>query len=153
MGAKSQDLATGDGTTTVVILCGSLLKKCLELIDKGVHPSINSELFCKTSQAAIKFLENKLGIPIDIRNRNLLIKVANTSLNSKLVSNYSQLSVIAVDCVLKVINPSCPDLTDLRNVKIFKKLGRTIDDSEIVDGFILDHKTSYKLTNLIFKFK
>lgn len=40
-----QDQAAGDGTTTVTVLCGSLLKKCQALLDRGVHPSLISDAF------------------------------------------------------------------------------------------------------------
>ncbi len=42
----------GDGTTSVVVICGALLKKCQELLEKGVHPTIISDAFDKAAQKA-----------------------------------------------------------------------------------------------------
>ena len=45
--SKSQDVVAGDGTTSVVVICGALLKKSLELLEKGIHPTIVSDAFEK----------------------------------------------------------------------------------------------------------
>lgn len=49
-----QDIAAGDGTTSVVVLCGALLKKCLELLQQGVHPTIISDGFNLAVSQAVK---------------------------------------------------------------------------------------------------
>merc|ERR1711976_13709 len=143
--AKSQDIMAGDGTTTVVILCGSFLKKSLELLAKSVHPTIISDSFYKASQIANEFLERAIGIAVDLNDRKSLIKVATTSLNSKVVSCCSPLlSSIAVDCISQIFHESNPEGMDLRNIKIIKKLGGTLEDSEMIDGLVLDQNTFYK---------
>jgi T-complex protein 1 subunit delta len=52
--SKSQDIVAGDGTTTVVVLAGALLKQCLNLLGKGLHPTIISEAFHKASEKAVE---------------------------------------------------------------------------------------------------
>jgi T-complex protein 1 subunit delta len=139
--AKSQDVAAGDGTTTVTILCGSLLKKCLVLLDKGIHSNVISDAFYKASHTAATFLEKTVGVPVNLDDRDSLLKAANTSLSSKVISQYtSMLSPIAVDSILKVMEPT--RMVDLDNIRIVKKLGATVDDSEMVDGLVLKHKAS-----------
>jgi hypothetical protein len=49
-----QDINAGDGTTSVTVLCGALLNKCLMLLDKGVHPTIISDAM---NIAAVKACE------------------------------------------------------------------------------------------------
>jgi len=72
-----------------------------------------------------------------------LIKAASTSLNSKVVSQYATLlAPIAVDCVLRVQDPARPESVDLRDVKVVKRLGGTVDDTEVVEGMVFDHKAS-----------
>ncbi len=44
-----QDVVAGDGTTSVVVICGALLKKCQELLEKGVHPTVISDAFGKAA--------------------------------------------------------------------------------------------------------
>ncbi len=50
--AHSQDVVAGDGTTSVVVICGSLLKKAQELLERGVHPTVISDSFNKAAQKA-----------------------------------------------------------------------------------------------------
>lgn len=40
--SKAQDVEAGDGTTSVVVLAGALLKAAESLLDKGIHPNIVS---------------------------------------------------------------------------------------------------------------
>lgn len=70
-------------------------------------------------------LQGDVPRPLRTRRANLL-KAAKTSLNSKVVSNHSELlAPIAVDCILKVMDPERPDSVDLKDIKIVKKLGGT----------------------------
>ncbi|CAL8464612.1 g4147 [Coccomyxa elongata] len=140
--AKAQDVAAGDGTTSVTVICGALLRKCLELLEKGVHPTVISDSFAKAAAKAVEVLES-VAIPVDLGDRESLIKAANTSLSSKVVSQYSTLlSPMAVDAVLKVLDPTRPDFLDLKDIKVVTKLGGTVDDSELVDGVVFDQKAS-----------
>jgi T-complex protein 1 subunit delta len=48
----AQDVVAGDGTTSVVVICGALLKKCQDLLEKGVHPTAVSDAFAKAAAKA-----------------------------------------------------------------------------------------------------
>ncbi|KAG2428254.1 hypothetical protein HYH02_014436 [Chlamydomonas schloesseri] len=140
--SKSQDVVAGDGTTSVVVICGALLKKCQELLEKGVHPTIISDAFFKAAAKACEILEG-IAIPVNLEDRDALLRAATTSLSSKVVSQYSSLlSPMAVDAVLKVMDPARPNLLDLRDIKVVSKVGGTIDDSEMVDGMVFDQKAA-----------
>lgn len=77
--------------------------------------------------------------PVNLSDRASLLQAASTSLSSKIVSQYSNLlGPIAVDSVLKVVDPKTADNVDLRNIRIIKKVGGTIEDSEMVDGLVLN---------------
>merc|ERR1711959_287787 len=88
--SKSQDVNAGDGTTSVVVICGSLLKKCLELLNKGVHPTIISDSMGKACKKAAEILQ-EMAAPVPIEDREALIRAATTSLSSKVVSQYASL--------------------------------------------------------------
>lgn len=84
-------------------------------------------------------IENNLSLPVEITNRETLIECVNTSLSSKVVSSYSELfSPMAVDAVLKVIDTKSATNVDLKDIKIVKKLGGTIEDSELVEGLVFE---------------
>jgi len=140
--SKSQDVVAGDGTTSVTVLCGALLGKCIGLLNKGVHPTLISDAMHRASLKACEVLTD-MAIPVDLQDREALIKAATTSLSSKVVAQYSSIfAPIAVDAVLKVTDPARPDNLDLRDVKIVKKVGGTCDDTTMVDGLVFDHKAS-----------
>jgi len=141
--SKSQDVEAGDGTTTVVILAGSLLSASQHLINRGIHPMRISEAFGKAARKAEEILEG-MAVPVDLSDRESLIKSAITSLNSKVVSQYSNLlAPLAVDAVLRVIDPKNAINVDLKNIKVVKKLGGTIDDTEMIDGLVFTQKASH----------
>ncbi|XP_002736636.2 T-complex protein 1 subunit delta-like [Saccoglossus kowalevskii] len=140
--SKSQDVAAGDGTTTVVVIAGSLLDASAKLLAKGIHPTTISEAFQKASDKAVEILEG-MSTPVDLTNREALIQSATTSLSSKVVSQYSNLlAPIAVDAVLKVVDPSHSDNVDLKDIKIIKKLGGTIEDTQLIDGVVFTQKVA-----------
>ncbi|KAK1301530.1 hypothetical protein QJS10_CPB12g00295 [Acorus calamus] len=141
--SKSQDSAAGDGTTTVVVLAGALLKYCLPLLSSGVHPTLISDSLHKLSVKAVEVLTS-MAKPIELSDRDSLVKSASTSLNSKVVSQYSSLlAPIAVEAVLSVLDSEKPEMVDLKDVRIVKKLGGTVDDTELVKGLVFDKKVSH----------
>ncbi|KAI4148633.1 MAG: hypothetical protein LQ340_005019 [Diploschistes diacapsis] len=136
--SAAQDVEAGDGTTSVVVIAGSLLGAADRLLAKGIHPTIISESFQRAAAAAVKVLHD-MSHPIQLSDRATLLQAASTSLSSKIVSQYSSLlGPIAVDAVLKTIDQKTADNVDLKNIRIIKKVGGTIEDSEMVDGLVLN---------------
>ncbi|KAF2836205.1 T-complex protein 1 subunit delta [Patellaria atrata CBS 101060] len=137
--ANAQDIEAGDGTTSVVVIAGSLLGSAERLLQKGIHPTVISESFQRAAAAAVQIL-HEMAIPISLSDRATLLKAASTSLSSKIVSQEPKLAPMAVDSVLKVIDPKTADNADLKNIRILKKPGGTIDESEMVDGLVLNQQ-------------
>jgi T-complex protein 1 subunit delta len=83
--------------------------------------------------------------PVDLNNRDQLIQNAVTSLSSKVVSQHSDLlAPMAVDAVLQIIDKEHDENVDLRDINVSKKLGGTVDDSELIDGLVfVDKKASH----------
>lgn len=141
--SKAQDIEAGDGTTTVVIFAGSLLSASAKLLEKGIHPTTISESFEKAALKAVEILTD-MSSPVTLSDRESLLKSATTSLSSKVVSQYSSLlAPIAVDSVLHVIDPATATNVDLRDIRVVKKLGGTVEDTELVDGLVLEQKISH----------
>lgn len=89
--SKAQDIEAGDGTTSVVIIAGSLLEAAERLLHKGIHPTLISDAFQKAAAMAVKILTQK-SIPVNLKDRESLIRAAATSLNSK-VNHFNSSSV------------------------------------------------------------
>lgn len=141
--SKAQDIEAGDGTTSVVVLCGSLLDKCSFLLDKGIHPTVVAESFGMAAAKAEEVLAGA-SIAVDLGDREALIRAATTSLSSKVVSASSEdLAPLAVDTVLSIIDVTTATNVDLGNVKVVKALGGTIDETELVPGLVFTNKVSH----------
>jgi len=142
--SKAQDVEAGDGTTSVVVLAGSLLNACQNLFLKQIHPTVIAESFAMAGKKAKEILQDTVAVPLNLEDKESLLKSASTSLNSKVVSQYSSvLAPIAVDAVLSVIEKDS-GMVDLKNIRIVKKLGDTIDDTTLVKGLIFTQGTAHK---------
>lgn len=80
--SAAQDVEAGDGTTSVVVLAGSLLSAAEKLLNKGIHPTIIAESFQKASVKAVEYLE-EISTPVSMEDKESLLRAASTSLNSK----------------------------------------------------------------------
>ena len=139
--SKSVDNEVGDGTTSSVVLAGSLIKKAEDLINKDVHPSVIVDGYNAASEYALKMLQ-KIAVKVDTSDKELLIKIARTSMDSKLVSEDSPtLSEIVVNATRQIAEKSEGKdglRVDLDNIKVEKKAGGAIRDTQLIKGIVLD---------------
>ena len=137
--AKATDSEVGDGTTSAVVLAGALLEKAESLIDDEIHPVIIADGYKKASRKAVEFL-SEITASIDPKNKDILEKIANTSMQTKLVSiEATDLAKLVVDASLKVIEEKNGSFkVNLDNIKVEKKTGGSVSDSELVSGIVLD---------------
>ncbi|MBN4046178.1 TCP-1/cpn60 chaperonin family protein [Nitrosarchaeum koreense] len=137
--SKTVDNEVGDGTTSSVVFGGTLLARAEDLLKKDVHASIIVDGF---QAAAEKTLEiySELSRKIKPDDRESLIKIATTSMQSKLISEDSGvLSKVVVDAILKIAIKKGEEYTvDLENIKVEKKTGGSITDTQIIKGIVLD---------------
>ncbi|GAB0091315.1 T-complex protein 1 subunit delta [Sergentomyia squamirostris] len=140
--SRAQDIEAGDGTTSVVVVAGALLEASEKLLQKGIHPTAISDAFQRCAVKAVEILSG-MAIPVEIDDQESLIKSASTSLNSKVVSQYSSLlAPLAVDAVLKVADYTRNDVVDLKDIKCIRSLGGTIEDTELVEGLVFTQRAS-----------
>jgi thermosome len=137
--SKATDNEVGDGTTSTVVLAGALLERAEELITKNVHPTVVVDGFKKASEKAIDVLR-QVATTIDPKDKTYLKKIATTTLASKLVSsNASELGNIVVDAVLAVAEKAGDKYkVDIDNIKVEKKGGGSIRDTQLIHGIVLD---------------
>jgi T-complex protein 1 subunit delta len=140
--SRAQDVEAGDGTTTVVVIAGALLDAAEKLLSRGIHPTAISESFQRAAVYAVEILTS-ISTPIQLDNREQLIKSASTSLNSKVVFQQSSiLAPLAVDAVLKVVEPGREQVVSLSDIKVIKQIGGTVEDAELIEGLVFPHKAA-----------
>ncbi|NPA38478.1 MAG: thermosome subunit [Candidatus Nanohaloarchaeota archaeon] len=137
--AKTQDNEVGDGTTTAVVIAGSLLKEAENLLDQNIHPTVIVHGYRLARDKAMEVLEN-IAEKIDLKDKKSLAKIAATSITGKSAEVAKEkLAEIAVDAVLSVVEEKDGKyVVDLDNIKIEKKEGATVDNTELVKGIVLD---------------
>ena len=142
--AKSVDNEVGDGTTSSVVLAGALIERAEELINKDIHATVIVDGYQEASEKALDILKQDIAIKSDAEDKGLLNKIAFTSMASKLVSNDAQeLSNKVVDAVLSIAEKLKEDgadktKVDIDNIKVEKKAGASIHDTQLIRGIILD---------------
>ena len=137
--AKAQDDEVGDGTTTAVVLAGELLKEAEELLEQNIHPSIIVDGYRKAAEKALEALE-KIAIDVDLEDRETLMKIVTTAMRSKAVSLAREhLGNIAIDAVKQIVEERDGEIiADVDNIQIIKKEGKSLEESELVKGIIID---------------
>merc|ERR1712166_818965 len=142
--SKAQDIEAGDGTTSVVVMAGAMLRAAQDLLQKGLHATAISDGFQVALKKSLEVID-EMSIPVDLDDRQSLIENAVTSLSSKVISHHSDLlAPIAVDAVMQIIDKKTAENSDLNNIQVSLKLGGTIDDSELINGLVfVAHKASH----------
>ena len=137
--SKATDNEVGDGTTSVVVLAGSLIEKAEELITKNVHPTVIVDGYRKCAIKSIELLNN-IAIKVTNNEKEQLVKIAKTSMQTKLVSKESDdlanIVVTAAQQVSESRNGSTK--VDLDDIKVEKKSGGSIKDTKLIKGIVLD---------------
>ena len=137
--SKTVDNEVGDGTTSSVVFGGTLLARAQDLLRKDVHASIIVDGFQAAGEKTLE-IYSELSKKIKPDDRESLLKIAVTSMQSKLISEDSGiLSKVVVDAVLSIATKKGDDyFVDLENIKVEKKTGGSIQDTEIIKGIVLD---------------
>ena len=137
--SKTTDNEVGDGTTSAVVLAGSLLEHAESLIDQNVHPTIIVDGYKKAARKTKEYLE-EIADSISPVDKNMLTKIAKTSMQTKLVRKDSDLLAdIVVKSVMAVTEKEGENYeVDIDDIKVEKKAGGSIKDSIIIEGIVLD---------------
>jgi len=144
--AKAQDQEVGDGTATATILAGELLKNARELLDSDVHPTVIVDGYRRALDKALEVLDS-IAEPVDPMDRKTLMDIALTCLSGKVVTAgaYEKLAELAVEAVLQVaekINGKWK--VDIDNIKVEKKHGKSLDESALISGIVLDKEVVHE---------
>jgi archaeal chaperonin len=133
--AQSLENSAGDGTTSAVVFTGALLEKAESLIENKVHPTVIIKGFRLAADKAIEICES-MAVSVGIDNKEMLEKVARTSITGKASEKYqNMIAKLCVDAVLAVFERGT---ADLKRVILTKDIGRTIEETEFVNGIVID---------------
>ena len=137
--ARTQDDQVGDGTTTAVVIAGALMEQAEKLLEMGIHPTVISEGYRLGMEKGLE-IASSLSFKVDPADRKTLIKVADTAITGKSIESVKEkLDGIIVDAVMAIAEKTDGKYSaDEDDLLIRKKKGKSIDDSELIRGIILD---------------
>ena len=137
--AKTLDEECGDGTTTVVVIAGELLKRAEELVEQNVHPTIITSGYRLAADKAMDILAS-IAVDISKNDEEKLLDLARTAMtgkNAEVIKDH--LASLGMNAVIKVAEDIDDRVeVDLDNIKVEKKQGGMARDSELIDGIIID---------------
>ncbi|MAG08391.1 thermosome subunit [Candidatus Woesearchaeota archaeon] len=136
--AKTQEDEVGDGTTTAVILAGELLKSAERLLDQEIHPTVIAKGYRIAAEKAQDIL-NRIAENVTEKDDDVLKNIAITAMTGKgAESSKEKLGELAVKAVKQVMDKENGVFIDKDNIKIEKKVGSSVDDSELIQGIAID---------------
>jgi thermosome len=137
--AKTQDDEVGDGTTTAAVLAGELLKVAEDLLDQNVHSTIIASGYRLAADRASEILKT-ITRTVTEDDEDLLLKISETAMTGKgAESSKDKLSKLVVKAVKSVVEiEGGKKVVDIDNIKIEKKVGGSIEDSELIEGMVID---------------
>ena len=134
--AKTQDDEVGDGTTTAVVIAGELLKRAEDLLEQDVHPTVIAHGYRMAAEKAKEIL-NDIAIAVKPTDKAMLLKIADTAMTGKGAEMArGKLCELVVKAAMMVADED--GTVDTDNIKVEKKVGGSTDDSEIIEGMIID---------------
>eukprot|EP00792_Barthelona_sp_PAP020_P007065 TRINITY_DN3099_c0_g1_i3.p1 TRINITY_DN3099_c0_g1~~TRINITY_DN3099_c0_g1_i3.p1 ORF type:complete len:482 (-),score=186.33 TRINITY_DN3099_c0_g1_i3:1193-2638(-) len=135
--SRNQDKSVGDGTTSVTVLAGELLREAEKLLNQNIHPQTVVTGWQEASRVALEALENFATIPDDEEAfRKNLFDVAKTTLSSKILNaDRDFFARLCVDAILRLRGRP-----DLKLISFIKVTGGSLLESYLDDGFIINKK-------------
>ncbi|MGM0770569.1 MAG: thermosome subunit alpha [Halobacteriota archaeon] len=134
--ARTQEDIAGDGTTSAVVLAGSLLEKAEELIESGIHPTLIIKGFLQAADKASELLDN-YAIDVTKDNREVLLKIAKTAISGKGAEGYADLiGGLCVDAALEVEVDGKVNVKE--SILITQDPGQPIDNTEVLEGIVIN---------------
>jgi thermosome len=136
--SKTQDEEVGDGTTTVVVLAGTLLEKAEKLLDDSIHPSVIINGYKQAADKAKEYYAD-IAETVDFKDKKTLETIALTSMTGKAAEATEDLAKLIVEAVSSVAETEGGKIViDHDNIKLEKKTGASLSDTQLISGIVID---------------
>jgi len=139
--SRTQDEEVGDGTTSVIVLAGETLAVAEQFLQQQMHPTVIISAYRQALEEASKLLKDKVSFPVDINNRDEMVKIIKSCIGTKFVSKWSDLACkIALDAVSTVSleENGRKEIDIKRYARIEKIPGGSMEESEVLKGVMIN---------------
>ncbi|CAL1526564.1 unnamed protein product [Lymnaea stagnalis] len=144
--ARTQDEETGDGTKSVIILAGEVLSVAEQFLHQQMHPTIIIAAYRQALEDILDDLKNKIAVPVDINNKEEMLKIVKSSLGTKFISKWMELACnIALDATSTVMieENNRKEIDIKRYAKVEKIPGGLIEDSKVLKGVMFNKDVTH----------
>lgn len=145
--SRTQDEEVGDGTTSVIILAGELLKVAEPFLVDNMHPTVIIAAYRQALEDAVNMMRNEVAKPVDTDNREEMVKIIKSSLGTKFMKGWNDLAcgiaLDAVKCVRINDQGGYSEIDIKRYAKVEKVPGGSIEMSEILDGVMFNKDVTH----------
>lgn len=137
--AKAQEDEVGDGTTTAVVLTSALLHKGEDLLNQSIHPAVIVKGYQLAAEKSQEILSS-MAIEVKQADDVVLKNVAKTSMKGRVTEAASDhLANLIVKGVRRIAETeNGKTRVDVDNMKVEKKAGGSLEDTELVEGVVID---------------
>ncbi len=144
--AKTQDKEVGDGTTSAVIIAGDLLRNAGNLLDQGIPPAAIIKGYMIAREKALDFAKD-VSNSISVNDEDKLERIARISIGSKNIGSdetKKHLTEIAISAIKQVATKEGNKISIDRDlIKLEKKEGGSIEDTELINGVLIDKEMAH----------
>jgi len=138
--SRTQDEEVGDGTTSVIILAGEMMKVATPFLERNMHPTIISTAYMHAMTDAIEYMK-QISRTIDTNKESDVMHIIRGTIATKFTSRWGEMVCkLALDSVRKVaetLEDGTVDIDVKRNIRVEQIYGGQIDDCEVLDGIVL----------------
>lgn len=139
--SRTQDEEVGDGTTSVIVLAGETLVTAEQFLDQQMHPTVIIAAYRNALEEATKLLKEKVAVPVDVNNREEMIRIIKSCIGTKFISKWSDLACkIALDAVttVQLEENGRKEIDIKRYARIEKIPGGSMEESEVLKGVMIN---------------
>uniref|UniRef100_A0A8C9SZJ9 T-complex protein 1 subunit gamma n=1 Tax=Scleropages formosus TaxID=113540 RepID=A0A8C9SZJ9_SCLFO len=143
--SRTQDEEVGDGTTSVIILAGEMLSVAEQFLEQQMHPTVVISAYRRALDDMLSALKD-ISTPVDVNNREMMLKIINSAINTKALSRWSGLACnIALDAVRTVeLDENGRKEIDIKKyAKVEKVPGGIIEDSCVLKGVMVNKDVTH----------
>lgn len=144
--SRTQDEEVGDGTTSVIILAGEMMRVAEPFLDQQMHPTIITAAFRQALEDILSVAKDKLSVTVDISDQSTVLKIIQSSIQTKFISGWSDLACqIALDAVQTVLleENGRREIDIKRYAKVEMVPGGAIEDSCVLNGVMLNKDVTH----------
>jgi len=139
--SRTQDEEVGDGTTSVIILGGEMMKVAIPFLERNMHPTIICTAYMLAMVEAVDYMKNTLAEEIDLEDSDRIFDIVRSSIATRYTSRWGdlicQLAIQAVRCVMVELEDGSVDIDTKRYVRVERIPGGHEADCRVLDGIVL----------------